>query len=697
MVHFSERLLLPRSLYEWILISIATASQRCVEKMDDGEPSRRRGTTMLVITIILVSGFVILQSIPRSYSAPDLRVRVAVIDSGINIDLQLSSRVVAEKSFINTSFGYSETTNTTYDSSPNGIPHGTFVAKIIAENEPDAAIVNAKVVDDDDIATIRGIIAAIEWAVLQENCSIINLSLGLTPFYEGDVLGETVRWAFNRGVCIVAASGNDGQDGVSTSSVQAPAIYPEVIAVAAINDFYSPEPFTARGPMRERYVKPDMAASGTYSDNGRTVAGTSFAAPRISAGAAKIIAYCLENDWTWSPGMVKSVMMVSAQQLTSEIWETGVGTLDLETAFVYLDNAKKENGLPLIAALTPFEGPFSFERWFVNHTSDIFVSVFSSSNITFALSYRGNAAQWVSGPSEITLNQTGGFTFEICVVSSESIEDLEVSITLSAPDYLSLKTELSFEVIVPYKEVAFDFSHTAWTIDSIYGQFRSLYRTLTKFGISVDELTAPSEITYATLSQYDAVYVLDPCAWSYRMENYAFQRFCPLPFTQLELNAYRDYWDSGGSLLLVGMSNSSIYQTQANRLFSMFNITLNDDHVPVITITVNGIPSTEEIYQMASHPVTSYIDSFDYNGCSMNVTGDVEKLAWTQIFWRDANNTIQAANVTVLAGLENALGGRLIATGSNFWIDNWALNGIYHSDQNLKLVLQTTYWLLHVL
>ncbi|RLI54146.1 MAG: hypothetical protein DRO87_04170 [Candidatus Thorarchaeota archaeon] len=665
--------------------------------MSDGEPRPYRGSAILVITIIVVSGFIIAGRVPRQYSTSDLRVRVAIIDSGINIDAQLESRVVAQRSFINTSLGYPETDNSTLDSQPKGTLHGTLVAKIVADRAPDAAIVNARVVGPDDTATIQGIVAAIEWAVLDENCSVINLSLGFSPIYEGDVVGQTIAWAVSRGVTVVAAAGNDGQDGINTSSIESPAIYPEVIAVAAINELYAPYSFTARGPLRDRTVKPDIAASGSYTYGGRTVLGTSFAAPVVSGAAALIIDYCLEQGWKWTPGMIKSLLMASAQEIDVESWEIGVGVLDVATAVVYLDNARKVDGLPMLAALTPLTGPFSFERWFVNHTSTVTVSVFSSSNVTFTLSYRGDAAQWVSGPETVTLNQTGSFDIEVCVVSSESVESLEASVTLSAPDYLNMKTELAFDVIVPFRKVAFDFSHTPWSIDSIYGQFRELYHQLTKFGILVEELNRPSDIVYTSLLQYDAVFVMDPAAWGYVLENYTFTKICPLPYTQFELNAYRDYWNAGGSLLLIGMSNSSIYQTEANRLFSIFNLTLNDDHVPPLTITVNGIPSTAEIIDMEDHPVTSFIDSFDYNGCSLNYSGDAFELARTQVFWKDENDTIHARNVTVLVGLEGVHGGRLLATGSNFWLDNWALNKLYHSDDNLKLVLQAAYWLLRVL
>jgi subtilisin family serine protease len=665
--------------------------------MDDtSEPKRRRGTVVLVITLIVVSGFAVVQSIPRAYDSEDLRVRVAVIDSGINVDRELESRVVASRSFINVTFGYAYTDNSTTDSMPSGTTHGTYIARIISRNAPNAAIVNAKVVAEDDTASIRGIIEAIYWAVEEQNCSVINLSLGMGEVYSGDAVGDAVRWAFERGVVVVAAAGNDGQGGVSTSSIESPALYPEVIAVAAIDDLYAPYSFTALGPMSDRTVKPDIAASGKFSDNGRTVFGTSFAAPLVAAGAVTIIAHCTEKDWKWTPGMVKAALMAGALKIPVEEWKIGVGVLDVEGALGFVDFAKRDNGLPLVVAISPLAGPFSFERWFVNHTSTVKISVFSSSEVTFSLSYRGTASQWVHGPSSVTLNQTGWFSVDVNVVSSAALEDLAASVTLAAYNYSAVKTEISFDVIVPLKEVAFDFTHTGWPMDSIYGQFRYLYRTLTKSGIAVEELRGEA-ITLATLSRYDAVYVLDSCARAYVMDNYTVGPVDLFSYSSYELEAYYQYWANGGSLLLVGMSNSSINQKEANALFSMFNVTLNDDHVPAITIVVNGVPSTEEVYQLADHPTTRWIDTIDYNGCSLNVTGDTIELAWAQVFWRDDQGNLQSETRALIAGLETPSGSRLLATGSNFWMDNWALNDRYHSTENIKLVLQTTFWLLHML
>ncbi len=660
------------------------------------EPKRRRGNALLLSTIIIIATIIGLYALPPTYTNPDLSVRIAIIDSGININQELVTRVVAAKSFVNTSFGYFETDNSTSDSSPSSIPHGTYIATIIATESPDAAIVNAKVVDSTDVATPIAIVEAIRWAVLEENCSIINLSLGISPIHN-DTIGDAVRWAFRHGVCIVAAAGNNGQGGIAGSSIESPAIYPEVIAVAAVDETHSPYPFTAVGPLRDRIIKPDISARGDFTTNGRTVLGTSFAAPVVAAGASMIISNCITNGWTWTPGMVKAAIMIGASSLPHEEWLVGAGLFDVKTSLRYIEFSQKNDGLPLLFAISPTESPFSFERYFVNHTSKIHVSIFASTNSTFAIDYRGVAAKWLTGPSSVFVNQSGHFIFEIRVESSHAEEDLEASLLITSSRYLQWGLKLDFEAIVALREVAFDISHTSWSIDSSYGQYRKLYSLLTTVGISVDELRYPENISLDILSQYDAVFVLDPCAWTYIDNGFSYEKIGISWYTQQQLIAYSSYFENGGNLLLVGGSNTSIDQSKANELFSQFGILLNNDYSPRITIVVNGVSSTELITEMIQHPVTANIDAFDYNGCSLNYSGNSFEIAWTDFLLRDKNGTYYFENRSTLVGLENSNSGRLIATGSNFFIDNWALSNLYKSDQDLIFVLQLVYWLVRYL
>jgi hypothetical protein len=663
---------------------------------DAGEPSLRRGTALLVITIIFVAAFAVMVVLPRTSDSPGLKVRVCVIDSGINKDFSLVSRVVLEKSFISSTYGHSIDSNSTEDSLPLNNPHGTYVAKIIARDAPDAAIVNAKVVTSNNTATLESIVAAIYWAVDEAECNVINLSIGTFPFIQG-TLREAVRWAIENGVTVVAAAGNNGNGGVSGSSVESPAIYPEVIAVGAVDEGGNPYDFTARGPLRNRTAKPDIVALGFYSTNGAAgVFGTSFAAPTVSSAAANIIKYCKDNDWSWTPGMIKAVLISSATFLSSETWEVGAGLLNADRAIEYVTNVAKRNGLPLVAALSPRNGQFAHERWFVNSSTILTYSVFCSGNASFTISYTGSSARWVRGPTSIQVNQTGSFLISLDIITDEPQDDLELVVTLSSFGYGYLRNQMIFDAGRPFARIAFDISHTSWMMDSIYGQFREMYSLVTSAGIAVEEIRFETGITSENLQRYDAILVLDPCTWGHTYESGSVQLTRANTYSQSEKEAYLEYWDSGGSILAIGMGNRSLDLNSANELLGLFGFSLNYDRIPGITITVNGASSTLLITDLVEHATTGGVESFDFVGCSVSFDGEAYSLAKAEVSYLDDFGVLQSENHTVMAALEGPSRARMIVSGTNFMFDNWGVKGLYQSDENDRFILQMVYWLIGV-
>ncbi|MHA2433663.1 MAG: S8 family peptidase [Candidatus Thorarchaeota archaeon] len=658
----------------------------------DDEPKPRRGTALLVITIIFVATFVGAIVIPRNGPLPDLRVRIAVVDSGISKDEELLTRVVAEMSFINSSYGYPATDNSTDDSLPLDSYHGTYIARIISQDAPDAAIVNAKVVTVNNTATIDGIVGAIQCAVHEQNCSVINLSLGTEPFI-GDPLRDVISWAFERGVSIVAAAGNNGQSGVPGTSIESPAIHPEVIAVAATYDTGGLFDFSGRGPLSDRTIKPDICATGYYAGNGATVFGTSYATAFVSAAVVRLIEFCEENGFSWTPGMIKATLISTATNISREEWEVGAGLLDLQSALGSLANASLRNRLPLVAAITPTSGPFKFERWFVNTTARVSMSVFCSNISTFLILYTGNASVWVEGPSDVTIDQRGAFEFEITPVANESLNDLDLEVMLIAPGYNFVRARFITDYSAPLAKVAFDLSHSPWASDSICGQFKDMYELLTRAGIAVEELRSSEDIVTGNLTQYDALFIIDPCARGHIQVGTESVLTNVFSYSLAEITSYSDYWNLGGSILVMGLGNYSLDVDSANELLSQFGFRLEYDQIPLTTIVVNGISPTELITDITEHNSTTGVYSFDFNGCSVNYTGAAYTLAQTEVNSFLPNGTLVQENRTIVAALEGAGGGRMIVSGSNFVFDNWGVGGFYKSDYNSWFVLQMAYWL----
>ncbi|TXT55198.1 MAG: hypothetical protein BAJATHORv1_40108 [Candidatus Thorarchaeota archaeon] len=665
-------------------------------RLDDSSESvnSSRGTAILVATIIVVASIAAVVVIPRGLKIAASSVRVAVIDSGISDDENLGMAIVAQRSFINESYGYSISDTSTEDSNPDGIQHGTLVTKILLENSPNLAIINAKVVTSRNIATISGIIAAIQWAVAETECDVINLSLG-SSMTSSEALSETIQWAFHRGVVIVAAAGNSGRGGIAGTSIESPALYSEVISVAAVDSDKKLFDFSGRGPLSDRTLKPDLCAVGTYTNGGGTVFGTSFATPVVSAAAADIIRYCKINELRWTPGMVKASLMQGAQDLDYEVWEVGAGLVDSEFSLRFIESVSKVDNLPMIAYVTPNLNPFEFERWYVNTSILLSISIFCSEYAEFNIEYSGSASDYISGPTRLFVNQSRTFEIELFVNSSIKILNLQGVVYFTAEDYRNIWSQFRFDANIPRAWVAFDFSHTSWSIDSIYGQFRQFYEALSRLNISVEAIHDRQDIVTINLQRFDAILKFDPCSWKFTNIGNTIILNESLSITREEIAVYQEYWELGGNMMVLGLSSKYLDISSANLFLSRFGFLLNNDSIPAVTTFVSGIPSTIEVTDISSHEIMEGIISFDYNGCSLHAFEDSEILARTDVVFENSSGVFTESR-SLLGYRSNGTFGKILVSGSNFFLDNFGMSGYYQSNQNLQLGYQSVYWLLGI-
>lgn len=314
----------------------------------------------------------------QQYALDGTGIGVAVIDSGVynHDDLQTSdgtaSRIVYSESFV----AGDSTTNDAYG-------HGSHVAGIVAGNghdsqsgysrqflglAPNANIINLRVLDGNGAGSDSQVIAAIERAIqLQStyNIRVINLSLGRQVFetYAQDPLCQAVEAAWQAGIVVVVAAGNNGRDNTfgnnGYATIGAPGNDPYVITVGAtktngtstrLDDYVAS--YSSKGPtLLDHVVKPDLVAPGnrlvSLEAPGSTLAvnfpsfsvagqggitgqylqlsGTSMATPVVAGAAALMI----QNDPTLTPDTVKARMMKTAwkgypsNSWAYDFWGTG--------------------------------------------------------------------------------------------------------------------------------------------------------------------------------------------------------------------------------------------------------------------------------------------------------------------------------------------------------------------------------------
>ncbi|ESU34192.1 hypothetical protein G3A_02220 [Bacillus sp. 17376] len=208
---------------------------------------------------------------------------VAVIDQGIDTKHpDLKGRLLP---------GYN-TVNPMNQGSPDY--HGTHVAGIIAANKgngmggygvnPQAKILPIDVFDRgwgaSDFAIAQGILLAVE-----KGAKVINMSLG-GPM-RSSLIEEAIKKAFEKGVVVIAAAGNSGDDSLSY-----PAAYEGVISVGSVDKGKTLSGFSTFGTSVDLVAPGNEIYSTIYEyerkSSYRPLSGTSMASPMV-AGIASLL------------------------------------------------------------------------------------------------------------------------------------------------------------------------------------------------------------------------------------------------------------------------------------------------------------------------------------------------------------------------------------------------------------------------
>lgn len=179
--------------------------------------------------------------------------------------------------------------------SPNSRPsddvgHGTHVAGIISANVNNREgiagmtwnnkIMPVKALDQSGAGTSYSVAEGIIWAA-DHGAKVINLSLG--NYADANFLHEAIKYAYNKDIVIVAATGND-----NTERAGYPAAYPEVLSVSATNYNMERAPFSNYGDYID-VMAPGESIASTYPNNQyAALSGTSMASPHVAALAGLI-------------------------------------------------------------------------------------------------------------------------------------------------------------------------------------------------------------------------------------------------------------------------------------------------------------------------------------------------------------------------------------------------------------------------
>jgi len=218
---------------------------------------------------------------------------IAICDTGIDISHpDLKNNIIDGRNF--TPEGWRNDFN-----DRNG--HGTHVAGTIAATSsgagvvgvaPEAKLLICKVLDKNGSGNYYSIIEGIKYATNWtgkngEKVRIINMSLGGS--YNDPKLERAILDAASKGIMVVVASGNEGDNNQETYEYAYPAAYNECITVAACDEEKKLAPFS------NNHLQVDVTAAGvnvlsTYPvSKYAKLSGTSMATPHISGMLALLI------------------------------------------------------------------------------------------------------------------------------------------------------------------------------------------------------------------------------------------------------------------------------------------------------------------------------------------------------------------------------------------------------------------------
>lgn len=265
----------------------------------------------------------------------------------------------------------------------SGIPqddngHGTSVAGVIAavgnNNKGTSGIVwSAKIMpikaldargygDEDKLGA--GILYAVD-----HGAKIVVMSVGLYRYSK--YMEEIVNYAEQKGVLLIAATGNDGTRYGEKIAVKYPAAYPTVLAIGGNNNHQRVEPRSNTGPEVD-LVAPWHVFTTALGGGYAAEEGTSMAAPQVAGVAALLWSQYPELK----PYQIRQHLQKTAKDIEAKGWDklSGYGILRADQALLtpiqqdpFGTNTSREKArvLPIDTSLAAEINEKKKDNWFV--------------------------------------------------------------------------------------------------------------------------------------------------------------------------------------------------------------------------------------------------------------------------------------------------------------------------------------------
>ena len=290
----------------------------------------------------------------QQYSTGDASVTVAVLDTGVWLaHPELAGRMLPGRDFVDILDGAGKFFGDFLDADDDptdAVGHGTHVAGILVasgQRMPRGVVPKCRILPVRVLGALRqgdkrvgaGLIdninVAIKWAV-DQGATIINMSLGVRHMGGGLPHHDVIEYARRKGVTVIAAAGNDGQE-----QLYYPGALPHVIAVGAVDEQGEVAPFSTFG-RQVSFVAPGTSIYSTYLDNEYAYStGTSHATPFVTGAAALLRSWAIGKRGTRiTDAQIKHVLKHSADRVDAQFKhpKAGFGRINVLDAVKLLEH-----------------------------------------------------------------------------------------------------------------------------------------------------------------------------------------------------------------------------------------------------------------------------------------------------------------------------------------------------------------------
>jgi len=247
---------------------------------------------------------------------------VAVIDTGIDSDHpDLGANLGSGKAYVDCT---GSNCNEPWDDDNDHGTHCAGIADAVDNSEgvigvaTEATLHAVKVLDNRGSGSYSDVAAGTKWTA-DQGYDVGSMSLGGE---KSSAVEDACEYAYDKGVLLVAAAGNDGP---CSDCVSYPAAEPEVIAVSATNRDDNLANFSSAGPEVE-LAAPGVNIYSTVIDGYSTFSGTSMACPHVAGAGGQLMANGYANT------EARDQLNSTAEDIGLGDNEQGNGLLDAEAA-----------------------------------------------------------------------------------------------------------------------------------------------------------------------------------------------------------------------------------------------------------------------------------------------------------------------------------------------------------------------------